>query len=130
MLRNRSIQVRQRVRAQLSNRYNEQYTDWIIAHVHIGALGWNGFLTFGIMYWLIPKMFNTQLYSKKMANFHFWIGFVGILFYAIPMYWSGITQALMWKQFTPEGVLQYPNFLETLLQIKMMHMIRITGGLF
>lgn len=106
------------------------FTDWIIAHVHIGALGWNGFLTFGIMYWLIPKMFNTQLYSKKMANFHFWIGFVGILFYAIPMYWSGITQALMWKQFTPEGVLQYPNFLETLLQIKMMHMIRITGGLF
>jgi cytochrome c oxidase cbb3-type subunit I/II len=106
------------------------FTDWIIAHVHIGALGWNGFLTFGILYWLIPKLFNTQLYSKKMANFHFWIGFVGILFYAIPMYWSGITQALMWKQFTPEGVLQYPNFLETLLQIKPMHMIRITGGLF
>ena len=106
------------------------FTDWIVAHVHIGALGWNGFLTFGIMYWLIPKMFNTQLYSKKMANFHFWIGFVGILFYAVPMYWSGLTQALMWKQFTPEGVLQYPNFLETLLQIKTMHMIRITGGLF
>lgn len=106
------------------------FTDWIVAHVHIGALGWNGFLTFGIMYWLIPKMFNTQLYSKKMANFHFWIGFVGILFYAVPMYWSGITQALMWKQFTPDGVLQYPNFLETLLQIKTMHMIRITGGLF
>ncbi len=106
------------------------FTDWIIAHVHIGALGWNGFLTFGILYWLVPKLFKTELYSKKMANFHFWIGFVGILFYAIPMYWSGITQALMWKQFTPEGVLQYPNFLETLLQIKTMHMIRITGGLF
>ncbi|MCE1163922.1 MAG: cytochrome-c oxidase, cbb3-type subunit I [Bacteroidetes bacterium] len=106
------------------------FTDWIIAHVHIAALGWNGFLTFGILYWLIPRLFNTQLYSKKMANFHFWIGFVGILFYAIPMYWSGVTQALMWKQFTPEGVLQYPNFLETLLQIKPMHMIRITGGLF
>jgi cytochrome c oxidase cbb3-type subunit I/II len=106
------------------------FTDWIIAHVHIGALGWNGFLTFGIMYWLIPRMFNTNLYSKKMANFHFWIGFVGILFYAVPMYWSGITQALMWKQFTPDGFLQYPNFLETLLQIKTMHMIRLTGGLF
>jgi len=106
------------------------FTDWIIAHVHIGALGWNGFLTFGILYWLIPKIFRTELYSKKMANFHFWIGFVGILFYAIPMYWSGITQALMWKQFTPEGVLQYPNFLETLLQIKVMHMVRITGGIF
>ncbi|HWQ82437.1 MAG TPA: cytochrome-c oxidase, cbb3-type subunit I [Ignavibacteria bacterium] len=106
------------------------FTDWIIAHVHIGALGWNGFLTFGILYWLVPKLFKTELYSKKMANFHFWIGFVGILFYAIPMYWSGVTQALMWKQFTPEGVLLYPNFLETLLQIKSMHMIRITGGLF
>ncbi|MGV8016948.1 MAG: cytochrome-c oxidase, cbb3-type subunit I [Ignavibacteria bacterium] len=106
------------------------FTDWIIAHVHIGALGWNGFLTFGILYWLVPKLFKTELYSKKMANFHFWIGFVGILFYAIPMYWSGVTQALMWKQFTPEGVLLYPNFLETLLQIKTMHMIRITGGLF
>lgn len=106
------------------------FTDWIIAHVHIGALGWNGFLTFGILYWLIPKLFRTELYSRKMANFHFWIGFVGILFYAIPMYWSGVTQALMWKQFTPEGVLLYPNFLETLLQIKTMHMIRITGGLF
>jgi len=106
------------------------FTDWIIAHVHIGALGWNGFLTFGILYWLVPKLFRTELYSKKMANFHFWIGFVGILFYAIPMYWSGVTQALMWKQFTPAGVLLYPNFLETLLQIKTMHMIRITGGLF
>jgi cytochrome c oxidase cbb3-type subunit I/II len=106
------------------------FTDWIIAHVHVGALGWNGFLTFGILYWLIPKMFNTQLYSKKMANFHFWIGFIGILFYAVPMYWSGLTQALMWKQFTPDGILQYPNFLETLLQIKTMHMIRIAGGLF
>ncbi len=106
------------------------FTDWIVAHVHIGALGWNGFFTFAMLYWLVPKLFKTELYSKKMANFHFWIGFVGILFYSIPMYWSGITQALMWKQFTPEGVLQYPNFLETLLQIKTMHMIRITGGLF
>jgi len=106
------------------------FTDWIIAHVHVGALGWNGFLTFGILYWLIPKLFRTTLYSKKMANFHFWIGFVGILMYAIPMYWSGITQALMWKQFTPDGILQYPNFLETLLQIVPMHMIRATGGMF
>jgi cytochrome c oxidase cbb3-type subunit I/II len=106
------------------------FTDWIIAHVHIGALGWNGFLTFGILYWLVPKLYNTDLYSKKLANFHFWIGFLGILFYAIPMYWSGITQSLMWKQFTPEGILQYPNFLETVLQIKPMYFIRGIGGLF
>ncbi|HND76642.1 MAG TPA: cytochrome-c oxidase, cbb3-type subunit I, partial [bacterium] len=93
------------------------FTDWTIAHVHIGALGWNGFLTFGILYWLVPKMWNTTLYSKKLANAHFWLGFLGIVFYAVPMYWAGITQGLMWKQFTPDGTLQYFNFLETVTQI-------------
>ena len=105
------------------------FTDWIISHVHIGALGWNGFLTFGILYWLIPKMWKTELYSKKLANFHFWISFLGIVFYAIPLYWAGITQALMWKQFTPDGILQYPNFLETVIQIKPMWMLRAFGGM-
>ncbi len=105
------------------------YTDWIISHVHIGALGWNGFLTFSVLYWLIPKLYKTNLYSKKLANFHFWIGFLGIVFYASSMYWSAITQTLMWKQFTPEGLLQYPNFLETVLQIVPMYFIRSLGGL-
>lgn len=104
------------------------FTDWIIAHVHVGALGWNGFLTFGILYWLVPKLYNTQLYSKKLANFHFWTGLLGIVFYASAMYWSGLTQSLMWKQFTPEGVLQYPNFLETALQIVPMYSLRAFGG--
>ena len=104
------------------------FTDWIISHVHIGALGWNGFLTFGILYWLIPKLWKTELYSKKLANFHFWIGTLGIVFYASSMYWSGITQSLMWKQFTPLGTLQYPNFLETVLQIVPMYIIRMIGG--
>jgi cytochrome c oxidase cbb3-type subunit I/II len=104
------------------------YTDWTIAHVHVGALGWNGFLTFGVLYWLIPKLWNTQLYSKKLANAHFWIGTLGILTYVIPMYIAGVAQGLMWKQFTPEGVLQYPNFLETVTQIIPMYMIRATGG--
>lgn len=104
------------------------FTDWIIAHVHVGALGWNGFLTFGILYWLVPKLWNTQLYSKKLANFHFWIGFLGIVFYASSMYWSGVTQSLMWKQFTTDGTLQYPNFLETVLQLIPMYIIRATGG--
>ena len=104
------------------------FTDWIIAHVHIGALGWNGFLTFGVLYWLIPKLWKTDLYSKKLANIHFWLGTLGIVFYASAMYWSGITQSLMWKQFTPLGTLQYPNFLETTLQIIPMYMIRATGG--
>ncbi len=104
------------------------YTDWIIAHVHIGALGWNGFLTFGILYWLIPRIYKTNLYSKKLANLHFWIGTLGIVFYAVPLYWAGITQSLMWKQFTPEGILQYPNFLETVTNIIPLYAIRSIGG--
>jgi len=104
------------------------FTDWTIAHVHLGALGWNGFLTFGMIYWLVPRLWRTQLYSVKLANWHFWLGTLGILFYVIPMYWSGITQGLMWKQFTPDGVLQYPNFLETVLQTIPMHIMRAAGG--
>jgi cytochrome c oxidase cbb3-type subunit I/II len=104
------------------------YTDWIIAHVHVGALGWNGFLTFGILYWLIPRIYKTPLYSKKLAAFHFWIGTLGIIFYAVPLYFAGFMQGLMWKEFTAEGVLKYPNFLETLIQILPMYMLRAFGG--
>ncbi|MFN3872150.1 MAG: cytochrome-c oxidase, cbb3-type subunit I [Ignavibacterium sp.] len=104
------------------------FTDWIVAHVHVGALGWNGFLTFGILYWLIPRLWRTNLYSVKMANVHFWIGFLGIVFYALSMWFSGITQSLMWKQFNDLGTLQYPNFLETVLQIVPMYIIRAIGG--
>ena len=104
------------------------FTDWIVAHVHVGALGWNGFLTFAILYWLIPRMYGTQLYSKKMASFHFWIGTLGILFYAVPMYWAGFTQGLMLKEFTPEGLLKYPNFLESTMRIIPMHVMRSIGG--
>ncbi len=105
------------------------FTDWIVAHVHIGALGWNGFLTFGMLYWLYPRLFGKELYSKKLANFHFWIATLGILFYAIPMYWAGFTQSLMWKQFTPEGFLKYPNFLETVTQLIPLYALRSLGGL-
>ena len=104
------------------------FTDWTIAHVHIGALGWNGFLTFGVLYYLIPKMFNTPLYSKKLATTHFWIGTIGIVLYAIPMYWAGFTQAEMWKQFTEEGQLKY-QFLETVTHIIPMYVTRSLGGL-
>lgn len=104
------------------------FTDWTIAHVHVGALGWNGFLTFGILYWIIPKIFNTPLYSKKLATTHFWIGTIGIVLYAIPMYWAGFTQAMMWKQFTEEGTLKY-QFLETVTHIIPMYITRSIGGL-
>jgi cytochrome c oxidase cbb3-type subunit I/II len=104
------------------------FTDWIVAHVHVGALGWNGFLTFAILYWLIPRIYRTEIFSKKLVAFHFWIGTLGILFYAIPMYLSGFLQGLMWKEFTPEGLLKYPNFLETTLQLLPMHIFRSIGG--
>lgn len=104
------------------------FTDWTIGHVHVGTLGWNGFLTFGILYWIFPVLFNTKLYSTKLANAHFWIGTLGILFYCIPLYWAGWTQSLMWKQFTPDGFLQYGNFLETVTQILPMYALRALGG--
>jgi cytochrome c oxidase cbb3-type subunit I/II len=105
------------------------FTDWTIAHVHVGALGWNGFLTFGVLYWLWPRMYRTPLYSKQLANIHFWLGTLGIIFYAVPMYWAGWTQALMWKEFTPEGTLAWGNFLDTLTQLIPMYTIRMVGGL-
>jgi cytochrome c oxidase cbb3-type subunit I/II len=104
------------------------FTDWTVAHVHVGTLGWNGFLIFGMLYWMLPRMFNTKLYSQKMANFHFWIGFVGIIMWVVPMYWAGATQGLMWKDFTPEGMLKYPNFLETVLELIPMYYMRAVGG--
>ena len=104
------------------------FTDWIIAHVHVGALAWNGFMTFGMIYWLIPRMTKTKLYSEKLANFHFWIGTLGIILYALPLYVAGFTQASMWKQFNPDGTLVYGNFLETVTQIMPMYWMRAIGG--
>ncbi len=104
------------------------YTDYVIGHVHIGALAWNGGLAFGVLYYVIPKMFRTNIFSNKIANFHFWAATLGIAFYAIPLYWGGITQSLMWKEFTAEGVLRYPNFLETVTQIIPMYAMRAVGG--
>jgi cytochrome c oxidase cbb3-type subunit I/II len=104
------------------------YTDWIVAHVHVGGMGWNGFIIFGIMYWLVPRMWGTKLFSVKLANLHFWIGTMGIIFYALPMYVSGLVQSLMWKQFTADGFLQYLNFLDTTTQIIPLYMLRAIGG--
>jgi cytochrome c oxidase cbb3-type subunit I/II len=103
------------------------FTDWTIAHVHVGALGWNGFLTFGVLYWLIPRIFQTKLHSKRMANQHFWIGTLGIIFYAIPMYWAGWIQSMMWKEFTADGRLAY-QFLDTVIELKPLYILRAIGG--
>jgi cytochrome c oxidase cbb3-type subunit I/II len=104
------------------------YTDWTIGHVHVGALGWNGMLTFGMLYWLMPRIYKTKLFSVKWAEWHFWLGTIGIIMYAIPMYWGGITQQLMWKEFAADGTLVYGNFLDTVTQLIPMYIMRAIGG--
>jgi len=105
------------------------YTDWTIAHVHAGTLGWNAFMTFGMMYWLAPRLFQTKgLYSVKLASLHFWIGTVGILLYVTSIYTAGITQGLMWRAFNENGTLQFPKFIETVTVLMPFYWIRAIGG--
>ncbi|MBX3378296.1 MAG: cytochrome-c oxidase, cbb3-type subunit I [Phycisphaeraceae bacterium] len=104
------------------------YTDWTIAHVHGGALGWNGFMAFGMMYWLLPRLFQTKLWSVKLATAHFWLGTIGILLYVLSIYTAGVTQGLMWRAFDSVGSLQYQDFVETVNAILPMYWIRIIGG--
>jgi cytochrome c oxidase cbb3-type subunit I/II len=105
------------------------YTDWTIGHVHSGTLGWNGFMAAGMIYWLVPRLWNTKLYSIKLADFHFWLGMIGILFYVASMWVSGITQGLMLNAVSADGVLKNPNFLDTLNAIRPMMHLRLLGGL-
>ena len=105
------------------------FTDWTIAHVHIGGLGWNGMFTFGMLYWLFPKMFRVKLYSKKLANQHFWIATLGVILYAIPMYIAGFVQGLMWQDFNPDGTLVNGDFLKTVTALEPYYMLRSLGGL-
>lgn len=104
------------------------FTDWVIAHVHVGALAWNGFMAFGMIYYLVPRLFKTKLFSLQLANLHFWLGTLGIIIYALPMYVAGFTQYSMWKQFNPDGTLVYGNFLETVTEIIPMYWMRAIGG--
>ena len=105
------------------------YTDWIIGHVHAGALGWNGFMAAGMIYWMLPRLWNKPLHSVSLANLHFWTGTVGILLYVAAMWTSGITQGVMLSATTDNGtVLAYPNFLDTLNTIRPMMLMRVIGG--
>ncbi len=105
------------------------FTDWTIAHVHVGGLGWNGMFTFGLLYWLFPRLYRTKLYSQKMANQHFWIATLGIILYAIPMYIAGFMQGLMWQDFKADGTLVNGDFLKTVVELKPFYMLRSLGGL-
>jgi cytochrome c oxidase cbb3-type subunit I/II len=104
------------------------YTDWIIAHVHTGALGWNGFLTFGMIYWLAPRLFQTRLHSQKMAELHFWLATFGIILYVTAIYSAGLTQGLMWRAYDATGRLAYPAFIETVVRLMPMYWVRVLGG--
>jgi cytochrome c oxidase cbb3-type subunit I/II len=104
------------------------YTDWNIAHVHGGALGWVGFMVFGMVYWLAPRLYQTKLWSTKLATVHFWVATVGIALYVVSMWAAGITQGLMWRAFDDTGRLQYPDFLETVTRLMPMYWVRALGG--
>lgn len=105
------------------------YTNWTIAHVHGGALGWNGFLTFGMLYWLVPRLWKTKLHSIKLATAHFWLGIVGIGLYVFSMWAAGIAEGLMWKAFNEEGHLVYGAWADMLPTLNPMYIVRGVGGI-
>ena len=105
------------------------YTDWTIAHVHSGALGWNGFMTFGMVYWLLPRLFQTKIWSPRLVGLHFWTGTIGILLYIIPIYAAGLMQGLMWRAMDETGHLEWPDFIETIQSIVPLWGLRVVGGL-
>ena len=105
------------------------YTDWTIGHVHSGALGWNGMITFACLYYLVPRLWNRQrLYSLRMVNWHFWLATVGIVFYASAMWVSGIMQGLMWREYGADGYLVW-SFADTVAAMFPMYVMRAFGGL-
>jgi cytochrome c oxidase cbb3-type subunit I/II len=105
------------------------FTNWTIAHVHAGGLGWNGFLTFGMLYWLLPKLWRTDLHSIKLATAHFWIGLLGIGAYVLSMWTAGITEGLMWKEFDADGKLVYTAWAEMMPALVPMYWVRAVGGM-
>lgn len=104
------------------------YSDWTIAHVHSGALGWNGFMAFGMLYWLMPRLYQTKMWSNKLVSLHFWTGFIGILLYIVPIYGAGIAQGYMWNAMDDTGNLQYPEFIQTIVKIVPLWWLRVLGG--
>jgi cytochrome c oxidase cbb3-type subunit I/II len=105
------------------------YTDWIIGHVHGGALGWNGFMAAGMFYWLAPRLWGTRLHSPRLADAHFWLGTFGVLLYMTSMWISGVSQGLYWRALDETGFLKYPDFVEGLLASRTLHVMRLVGGI-
>lgn len=106
------------------------FTDWVPGHVHSGTIGWNYMIVAGMLYYLVPKMWNTELYSKKIANTQFWLATVGLVMYIMSMWAAGITQSMMWRAIDESGKLVYPTFVETVVKIVPMYYVRAFGGTF
>lgn len=104
------------------------FTDWIPGHVHAGTIGWNYMLIAGMLFYLVPKVWETELYSKKLAHTQFWFATVGLVFYVVSMWIAGITQSMMWRAMDDAGRLIYPNFIETVIKIVPMYWVRAVGG--
>ncbi len=105
------------------------YTDWTIGHVHAGALGWNGMITFAAIYYLVPRLWKRErLYSLRWVNWHFWLATAGIVFYAASMWVAGIMQGLMWREYGADGYLVY-SFAETVVALRPLYLMRAFGGL-
>jgi len=104
------------------------YTDWTIGHVHSGALGWVGYISFGALYCLVPWLWNRPLYSLKLVDWHFWISTMGIVLYVSAMWVSGIMQGVMWRSYTSLGFLEY-SFVETVQAMHPFYVVRALGGL-
>jgi len=106
------------------------YTDWIVGHVHAGTIGWNYMMTAGMLYYMVPRLWKTKLWSEKLANIQFWTATIGLLLYVMSMWTAGITQGLMWRAVDETGKLVYPNFIETVIKIVPMYWVRAFGGVF
>jgi len=103
------------------------FTNWIVGHVHAGALGWNGMIGFGMLYWLAPKLWG-KVHNQGWVSAHFWMSTIGIVLYIVSMWAAGITEGLMWRALGPDGLLQYPNFVDIVKQLEPFYWVRFLGG--
>lgn len=105
------------------------YTNWVVGHVHSGALGWVGMISFAILYWLVPRLWDRKLYSEDLATYHFWLATIGIVVYTVTMWAGGLLEGLMWRAVDDSGQLTYPVFMDIVNQVVPFYWLRVLGGL-
>jgi cytochrome c oxidase cbb3-type subunit I/II len=103
------------------------FTNWVVGHVHSGALGWNGFITFAMLYWLAPRLWG-RIHDERWVTWHFWLGTIGIVLYVVSMWAAGLTEGLMWRAIGDDGLLQYPNFVDVVARLNPFYWVRFLGG--